>query len=959
MTATAVNPSTSTLVDALDAFVQWRRTHLAGDEKGEAQVFLDHLFRALGHGGIHEAGATLEGRIKKRDEGGTAFADLIWKPRVLIEMKKAGADLRRHYRQAFDYWVRAVPDRPRYVILCNFDEFWVYDFDAQLDEPVDRVPLDELPKRWESIAFMLPREQRPVFANDLVAVTREAAARVAKVLNSMIARGVERHDAQRFVLQCVMAMFAEDVRLLPAHFFTQALHDTKSGPEAFDTLGQLFAAMNTTGTTAGGRFKGTPYFNGGLFATAAALELTDGELELLREAAATNWSDVRPEIFGTLFEGSMNAGERHATGAHYTSQADIAMIVRPVVVEPWRARIDSARSVPDVEKVLNDMSQYRVLDPACGSGNFLYVAYREMRRLEHEAVQKLLSLRRGRAESTFVAFARVQPDHFLGLDVNEFAVEVAKVTLHLAKKLAADELGDEDDSAVLPLDNLDRTIVATDALFSPWPRADAIIGNPPYLGRRKMVEELGAAYCARLADAYPEVGGVSDFVTYWFPLAHDHLPDGGRAGLVATKSIKQGTSRAVSLDYIVDHAGTIIEAVSHVPWSGEAAVTVSIVNWQNGGTPPNKKALWVENGQQRIEVDHITSSLSPEIDLRRAQKLYSRNAKTVFQGQTLGVTEAFKISSVEAGRIARLEPAARAAVHPILGGDELLKRTSVDDWVIDIPEPDSDLAHARFPLLMKSLEPTALAVRAKAAVRQQAANAQVAAEGRGGRTNNHHINFLKRWWMLGYRREEMLDALSGLERYVAVTRTSSELRGPIFAFIDGSFRVADSMVAFPFADDYSLGVLQSAAHVRWFRERCTTLETRLTYTSTTVWDTFPWPQRPSPQAVEKVATAAAAINNRRAEGFRMGQTFAAMYDALRKPGQSTLRALHERLDAAVLEAYGFDRDEDLLTQLFELNLSIATRIADGEEVTLPGPQPGAVTASTWRFPAPKLPDPSS
>lgn len=746
MTVIVDNPVTSDLVASLESFVVWRQQHLTGDEKGEAQVFLDRLFRALGHGGIHEAGATLEARIKKRDQGGTAFADLMWKPRVLIEMKKTGADLRRHFRQAFDYWVQAVPDRPRYVVLCNFDELWIYDFDAQLDEPVDRVPLDELPRRWEAIGFLLPREVRPVFQNDLVAVTREAAAQVARVLNSMIKRGVERHQAQRFVLQCVMAMFAEDVRLLPGHFFTQALADAQTGADAYDTLGSLFTAMNTSGATPGGKYRGTPHFNGGLFAETTGVELTTEELQLLRDAAGTNWAAVRPEVFGTIFEGSMGEDERHATGAHYTSQADIAMIVRPVITEPWRDRIDAATSISEMEKLLSDMAQYRVLDPACGSGNFLYVAYREMRRLEHEAVQKMLSLRRGRPESSFVTFSRVQPDHFLGLDINEFAVEIAKVTLHLAKKLAADELGDEDDTAVLPLDNLDKTIVASDALFNPWPRADAIIGNPPFLGRRKMIEDLGAAYCARLAEAHPDVGGVSDFVTYWFPLAHDHLPEGGRAGLVGTKSIKQGNSRQVSLDYIVDNEGAILEAVSHMPWSGEAAVTVSIVNWQKGGSPPAKRVLWLDNGSTRLELEHITTALSPSIDVRHARRVARPNeSKVVYQGQTLGITDAFKISTVAAGSLVRQEPAARAVLHPVLGGDELLKQLSVSDWVIDIPEVEAGLVYTRYPRAMKLLESTALTVREQAAAKQQAANAQVLAENPNARLNRHHENFLKRW----------------------------------------------------------------------------------------------------------------------------------------------------------------------------------------------------------------------
>lgn len=175
------NPSPDVLPRALEEFARFRLQYLKGDEKGEAQVFLDRLFKAFGHSGVMEAGAVLEMRLKKRDSKGTSFADLIWKPRCLIEMKKSGTDLSKHYRQAFDYWVEAVPDRPRYVVLCNFDEFWIYDFDNQMDEPKDRVSLSKLARRWDALAFLLPREQTPVFGNDLVAVTREAAARVAGV----------------------------------------------------------------------------------------------------------------------------------------------------------------------------------------------------------------------------------------------------------------------------------------------------------------------------------------------------------------------------------------------------------------------------------------------------------------------------------------------------------------------------------------------------------------------------------------------------------------------------------------------------------------------------------------------------------------------------------------------------------------------------------------------------------
>jgi len=348
--ATMNNPAPHDLRAALSSFADWRIEHLTGDEKGDAQIFCDRLFQALGHGGVREAGAVLEARIKKEDNKGTAFADLMWKPRVLIEMKKAGTDLSRHYRQAFQYWMRAVPDRPRYVILCNFDEFWVYDFDNQLDAPVDVVALKDLAARSDALSFMLPIEQPPVFGNDLVAVTRDAAAAVASVFRSVHARGIDRLTAQRFVLQSVVAMFSEDIGLLPGKFFTRALEDARNGAEAYDLLGALFTAMETPGVTPGGRYTGTPYFNGGLFAVVAPIELTAEELKKMRTAASTDWSAVRPEIFGTLFETSMDAGERHAYGSHFTSQVDMAKIILPSIVTPWQDRIQAASTIGELEQ---------------------------------------------------------------------------------------------------------------------------------------------------------------------------------------------------------------------------------------------------------------------------------------------------------------------------------------------------------------------------------------------------------------------------------------------------------------------------------------------------------------------------------------------------------------------------------------------------------------------------------
>ncbi len=443
----------------LKTFVDWCATHISGDEKGEAQIFLDHLFRAFGHAGLKEAGATCENRVKK-DGGGTAFADLVWKPVVLVEMKKRGVDLSKHYRQAFEYWTRLVPGRPRYVVLCNFDEFWVFDFETQMDSPVDQLKLTELPQRWGPLAFLFAKPETPVFQFNHEQVTRAAADLLATLYNHLTARGIDPALAQRFVLQCLMCLFAEDIGLLDKYFFARLLDDCTTPEKCYDLIGGLFVEMNIPGKTGGGRFKGVDYFNGGLFREPARIELDTEELDLLKNAACADWRFVRPEIFGTIFEHSLGSTQRHAFGAHFTSPVDIMKIVGPTIVEPWREQIESAKTLKRLEELLARMENFRVLDPACGSGNFLYIAYRELKRLEARIYERIGEFASRNAAQR--PFGFVSSKNFYGMDIQPFAVELAKVTMMLAHKLAIDELHVTENA--LPLDNLDTNFIVGDAL---------------------------------------------------------------------------------------------------------------------------------------------------------------------------------------------------------------------------------------------------------------------------------------------------------------------------------------------------------------------------------------------------------------------------------------------------------------------------------------------------------------
>jgi SAM-dependent methyltransferase len=577
---------------------------LKGDEKSEAQTFLFHLLEAFNHdANTLPEGSTFEYRVRFPSTR-IKFADFVWPGRVLIEMKSRGEKLSKHYQQTFDYWLNLVPHRPPYVVLCDFDEFWIYDFNTQLQEPLEKIKVSELAARHSALNFLYPRKITPIFGNNWVEVTREAAKDVANVFNSLVVRGESRESARRFVLQCVVAMYSQKSGLLPEDLFTELLDECRKSENptatSYDLIGNLFKQMNDPKPARGGRYAGVDYFNGGLFAKVEPLELQSAAIGLLFEAAKENWSKVQPVIFGTLFEGSLGKEERHALGAHFTCEADIQKIVRPTIVRPWEERIAAARNVSELLELLRQLRAFRVLDPACGSGNFLFVAYRALRELEQNLLVKLFTQDRRQFEKVGTA-SGISPKQFFGLDVNENAVETAKVTLMLARRLAArsahefwdahaDVLPGGDTHALqferdLPLDNLDANIVCADALFTPWPEVDAIIGNPPFQSKNKMQQEFGPAYVQKLRKAYPQIPGRADFCVYWFRRAHDHLKSGQRAGLVGTNTIRQNYSREGGLDYIVNGGGV-----------NRGGCLIATVVWRSGGSRFN-----CELDQRRIE----------------------------------------------------------------------------------------------------------------------------------------------------------------------------------------------------------------------------------------------------------------------------------------------------------------------------------------------------------------------
>jgi SAM-dependent methyltransferase len=611
--------------------------------------------------------------------------------------------------------------------------------------------------------------------------------------------------------------------------------------------------------------------------------------------------------------------------------------------------------VPQLLALLQELRRFRVLDPACGSGNFLYVSFRALRELERRILLKIFQLDK-RMFARLGLASGVSPKQFFGLDINSTAVEVAKVTLMLARRLAHrddERFWDEHRDALpggdtatlqferdLPLDNLDKNIVCADALFTQWPEVDAIIGNPPFQSKNKMQQEFGVAYMQKLRKAYPAIPGRADFCVYWFRRAHDHLKPGQRAGLVGTNTIRQNYSREGGLDYIVQNGGTILEAISSQPWSGEAAVHVSIVNWIKGETRGEKTLQLLtgtdrEGPWERKIVPLINSSLSFTTDVASAKRLQTNaDAKACFQGQTHG-HEGFLLTPEQAFQLIKENKKNRDVVFPFLSGDDLLSTCppTPTRYVIDF-HPRDVLVAGSFEKPFAIVKKLVLPEREKAAKEEEERNRESLEQNPAAKVNHHHANFLKQWWLFAWARAEMVKQISKIPRYVVCSRVTKR---PVFDFASQSVRPNDSMMVFPFADDYSFGILQSGIHWLWFTTKCSTLTERFRYTSDTVFDTFPWPQQPDAKQIRAVADAARALRALRRETMQdNGWSLRELYRTLETPGENPLRAAHAALDDAVRAAYDMKETDDILAFLLKLNLELADKESKNESITPPG-----------------------
>ncbi|MEJ7629684.1 MAG: DNA methyltransferase [Nocardioidaceae bacterium] len=880
---------------ALRAFVaKWRS--YAGSERGEAQTFLNELFACYGTDRF-EAGAKFE------DFSASAgFMDLHWAGVCIFEMKRPGTRVATGRYQIKRYWEESADDEhdvpaASWVVICSFQQFEIWEPGRYPAKPRIAFDLEELPDRYDALSFLIGPNVEPVFVEHHRELTKQAAERVASVYQSLVERSAAPVDEiQRFVMQAVWCLFAEDLGMLSGYPLQTTIGQLiQQGGSSAERIGYLFRVLNQKGShNRKGVLVGTTYVNGELFADPAEVDLNVEELGLLREAAEFDWQRVDPTIFGSLMEGVLGRERRWELGAHYTHEADIMKIVTPTIVRPWQERIDAVTTPMQARDLLDELCTFKVLDPACGCGNFLYVAYRELRALEHLLTTRIADLARstGLPEPAgplpFVPLTNMQ-----GIDIEPSAVMIARVTLWMGHRQMIERYGEAEPP--LPLVAL-PTIQRADALAITWPETDCIIGNPPFLGAKHVRPSLPAGYADWLIHTFHV--GVKDLCVYWFRRAQDHLSSGQRAGLVGTNSISQTGGRTASLEYLVNHGSVITDAISSQKWPGEAKVHVSIVNWVKR---PQETVSATLNG---APVRAISTQLRLETGAFEPQALRGSRGRA-FAG-LVPQAKGFVISEDEALELlAQTDAIYMDVVRRFLTGDDLAKspRQAPSRWIIDF---------ASMPLERASRYPKALEL-----VRRRVRPEREASENRAVE---------RRWWLFGRRVPAMRAAVDKLPRVAVAASTSKWL--PL-AWMTTDVCPNNAVCIFAFSDDFSMGVLQSRPHVAWAWSRSSTFKGDLRYTTSSVLETFPWPHEvATTEQRRRVADVSRRLLARRSElciEHDVGLT--KLYNAMDEGAFTDLKALHRELDEAVAECYGWPKsisqdDKELVARLTELNRQI-------------------------------------
>lgn len=870
------------------------------DEKGEAHSFWDAFFRIFDlerrHFARHESRVSRTGKSK-------GFIDLFWPGKLLVEHKSAHKNRPEDWadtlRQALDY-IEELPvaQRPKVVVLCNFKRFQVFDLAAPTGTaaPTAEVDIADLGQQIQVFDF-IPRFAGQIFEEEETANLRaiEYMAAVHDVLNKSGYRG---RDLELLLVRVLFCLFAEDTGIFEHKQFSKFIeHDTlENGSDIGQALVELFEVLDTPvrgrGEHIQGRLRQFPYVNGGLFAEplSAPPPALMGIRQVLLNCAPFDWSEISPEIFGSLFQAVLSSAERRSLGAHFTSERNIRRLIEPLFLRELWAELEEARQNPKkLEALRRKIGGLRFLDPACGCGNFLVVTYRELRLLDLE-ILKIQFAASGQYVADISAVANVRLDQMYGIEIKPVSALIAQTALwltdHQCNRLLQNSVGTAVPS--IPLAKNTQIQIAN-ALQTDWAALlpagqafDYVIGNPPFLGHHYQSAEQKADLI-KVFDSKNALGTL-DFVSCWFIKAARLIQNTNtKVAFVSTNSISQGEQVGLLWNEMWKYKIFIHFAHNTFRWNNEAPGVAAVHCIITGFAAFDIKEKWLYDYSASISGDPMpvkVKNLNPY--LIDAENILISNRSEPLCGTprmlwgnkpTDGGNFLFE-DEVELESFLKSEPKAEQWIRPYMGGEDFIKGKR--RWCLWIKDITSDELFS-MPEVAQRVE----------LVRRMRLESK--AEATRKKANFPHV---------------FAQVAQPESDYIAIPEVSSERRLYIpIAFISSSVIASNTIQFIPSNDKFLFGVLTSEMHMAWMRYVCGRLKSDYRYSNSIVYNNFPFPTAPTPEqrgAVEAAAQAVLEVRQRHAP-----KSLAELYDPNKMPAD--LLAAHQALDRAVDAAYGLKK----------------------------------------------------
>ncbi|HVS53663.1 MAG TPA: DNA methyltransferase [Opitutaceae bacterium] len=914
-------------------------------EEAEAKTFLDEFFSVFGRD-RHAVDARFEHRVE-REARGEGRIDLFWPGKLVVEMKSTGRDLAEAYTQALDYVKDLDPEeRPRWLLASDFARFALYDLGEEIHEDLKgfaagkREPalaaaftLDQLADKLRHFAFI--RDEEQALFQTQPEVNLKAVALLARLHDALKATGFGGHELERFLVRVLFCLFAEDTDIFPWNSFTRVVETSrKDGSDLGCELARLFQALNESPEVRTPRlpakFAAFPYVNGGLFAERLGfIDFTANERAALLACCRFDWSRISPSIFGSLFQGVMEPVERRKLGAHYTSEENIRRVIDPLFLDALKAEFAKLRATAGKKKALEQfhqrLSTLRFLDPACGCGNFLVVAYRELRSLElavlHEIYGGQLAL-----DLDIGDIVRVNVDQFYGIEIEEFPALIAETALwltdHQVNVAVSKAFGRH--YARIPLVK-SPTIVIGNALQLDWhsvlaaTKCNFLFGNPPFIGRK--YQSVAQRADMDLVAGAAHNHGLLDYVCGWYFKAARYIAGTTiRCAFVSTNSITQGEQVGVLWGHLLQHYKIKIHFGHRTfAWqneaSGKAHVHVVIIGF--GAQDSATKQLFDYDSTGKPSVSSGTANLSPYLMVGSDTVITNRSTPLCAVPE-LGIGNKpidggyYLFTPTEKSEFVRKEPSARAYFKRWIGAEEFLNGT--ERWCLWLGEcPPQELR--KMPEAQRCVELVAKYRRGEIPAKGKEDKDRDERRNEGTvklatTPTRFHVEFIPK------------------TNYLVIPEVSSENRRYIpIGFLGPDVLCSNKVRLMPEATPFHFGVLSSAMHMAWVAVVTGRLKSDFQYSIKLVYNNYPWPD-PTYEQRSAIETAAQAVLDARAPHLARGASLADLYDPLAMP--AGLLKAHQTLDRAVDKSYraaAFTSDRERVEFLFARYEKISAPLA--------------------------------